>query len=82
VNSNIGNLNEPRRSAGQPWSSPARTNDSGNNIVNVLRDLGQDLDALHSGYDRRSRSRPGAATGKTKDWGLSGEVNYDFGAAS
>ena len=83
VNSNIGNLNEPADPLLQPGAVPARTNDSGNNIVNVLRDLGQDLGALNSGYRRDVSVTPGRDyTGKTKDWGLSGEINYDFGAAS
>jgi iron complex outermembrane receptor protein len=85
VNSNIGNLNEPTPPGAplQPGAVPPRTNDSGNNIVNVLRDLGQDLGALHSGYDRNISVTPGRDyTGKTKDYGLSGEINYDFGAAT
>src|SRR5919112_768025 len=41
VNSNIGNLNEVANPLLQPGAVPARTNDLGNNIVNVLRDLGQ-----------------------------------------
>ncbi len=85
VNSNIGNLNEPTPPGAplQPGAVPPRTNDSGNNIVNVLRDLGQDLGALHSGYDRNISVTPGRDyTGKTKDYGLSGQIDYDFGAAS
>ena len=83
VNSNIGNLNEVANPLLQPGAVPARTNDSGNNIVNVLRDLGQNLNALHSGYAASSRSRRGASyEGKTKDWGLSGQIDYDFGAAT
>ena len=83
VNANIGNLNEVANPLLQPGATPARTNDCGNNIVNVLRDLGQNLNALHSGYDRTSSVTPGRSyDGKTKDWGLSGQVDYDFGAAS
>ena len=82
VNANIGNLNEVANPLLQPGATPARTNDSGNNIVNVLRDLGQNLNALHSGYDRTLSVTPGRSYGgKTKDWGLSGQVDYDFGAA-
>ena len=67
----------------QPGAVPARTNDSGNNIVNVLRDLGQDLNALHSGYRRALSVTPGRDyTGTTKDWGVSGQVDYDLGAAT
>jgi outer membrane receptor protein involved in Fe transport len=79
VNSDIGNLNEPATPLLQPGAVPARTNDSGNNIVNVLRDLGQDLDALHSGYKRTLSVTPGRGyDGHTKDWGLSGQADYDF----
>src|SRR4051794_31771135 len=83
VNSDIGNLNEPASPLLQPGAVPARTNDTGNNIVNVLRDLGQDLGALHSGYRRTLSVTPGRDyTGRTKDWGLSGQVDYDLGAAN
>ena len=83
VNSNVGNLNELANPLLQPGAVPARTNDSGNNIVNVLRDLGQDLNALHSGYRRTLSVTPGRDyTGKTKDWGVSGQVDYDLGAAT
>jgi iron complex outermembrane receptor protein len=83
VNGNIGTLNEVANPLLQPGAVPARTNDSGNNIVNVLRDLGQDLTRLHSGYSRTLSVTPGRDyTGKTVDWGVSGEVNYDLGAAT
>ncbi len=79
VNPNIGNLNEPAIPLLQPGAVPARTNDAGNNIVNVLRDLGQDLDALHSGYERTLSVTPGRGYGgETKDWGLSGQADYEF----
>jgi outer membrane receptor protein involved in Fe transport len=81
VNSNIGNLNEPTPPGAplQPGAVPPRTNDAGNNIVNVLRDLGQDLDALDAGYDRTLSVTPGRGYGgKTKDWGLSGQADYEF----
>ena len=49
----------------------------------MLRDLGQNLNALHSGYSRTSSVTPGRDyTGTTKDFGLSGEVDYDLGAAT
>ena len=60
VNSNVGNLNEPAVPFLQPGAVPSRTNDSGNNIVNVLHDLGQDLNALHSGYRRVPLGHPRA----------------------
>jgi outer membrane receptor protein involved in Fe transport len=82
VNSNVGNLNEPTPPGAplQPGAVPSRTNDSGNNIVNVLRDLGQDLRALHSGYTRVVSVTPGRSyAGTTIDWGLSGQVDWDLG---
>jgi len=83
VNSNIGNLNEVASPLLQPGAVPARTNDSGNNIVNVLRDLGQNLNALHSGYSRTVSVTPGRDyTGTTRDYGVSGEVDYNLGAAT
>ena len=43
----------------------------------------QDLDALHSGYRRVVSVTPGRDyTGKTKDYGLSGQIDYDFGGAT
>src|SRR3954453_12537829 len=83
VNSGIGNLNEVASPLLQPGAVPGRTNDAGNNIVNVLRDLGQNLNALHSGYSRTVSVTPGRDyTGLTKDDGLSGEINYNLGAAT
>jgi len=79
VNDLIGNLNEPAVPLLQPGAVPPRTNDSGNNIVNVLRDLGQDLDALHAGYSRTLSVTPGRGYGgETKDWGLSAQADYEF----
>ena len=82
VNSDVGNLNEPANPLLQPGAVPPRTNDSGNNIINVLTALGQDIDALHPGYRRDLSVTPGRSyKGKRNEWGLSGEVNYDFGGA-
>jgi outer membrane receptor protein involved in Fe transport len=82
VNSDVGNLNEPANPLLQPGAVPPRTNDSGNNIINVLTALGQDIDALHSGYRRDLSVTPGRSySGKRNEWGLSGEVNYDLGGA-
>ena len=82
VNPGIGNLNEVANPLLQPGATPARTNDAGNNIVNVLRDLGQNLNALHSGYSRVVSVTPGRDySGKTIDYGLSGQVDWDLGAA-
>ena len=64
MNENIGDLNDPAQ----------------NNIVRVLRDLGQDLDAFDEGFGRDVSVTPGRGyNGKTTDGGVSLEVNYDFG---
>lgn len=72
VNPFIGNLNQP--------ALPASA--AGNNIVNVLRDLGQPLAGFNPGYDRTIYVSPGRSfAGETKDYGVSGELNWDFGGA-
>jgi outer membrane receptor protein involved in Fe transport len=78
-NPKIGNLNEPANPLLQPGANPARTNDSGNNIINVLRDLGTPLVAFDDPFSRNLYVTPGRTyEGDTKDWGLSAEVNYDI----
>ena len=74
VNPFIGNLNNP--------STPlAPLQPTGNNIVNVLRDLGQPLAGFNPHYDRTLYVSPGRSyQGKTKDYGFSGEINYDLGS--
>ncbi|MFM5916716.1 MAG: TonB-dependent receptor [Novosphingobium sp.] len=73
VNPYIGDLNNPSTPL-----SPLQTN--GNNIVNVLRDLGQPLASFNPHYDRNIYVSPGRSfQGTTKDYGFSGEINYDFG---
>ena len=73
VNPLIGNLNNP----GVP-ASPTT-----NNIISVLRDLGQNLGAFNQGYSRNISVTPGRSfAGKTKDYGVSGELNWAFGAAT
>ena len=53
-----------------------------NNIVRVLRDLGQDLAAFDDGFDRNVSVTPGRSySGKTKDGGLSLEGKFDLGGA-
>jgi iron complex outermembrane receptor protein len=60
--------------------SPLATN--GNNIINVLRDLGQPLAGFTPGYNRAIYVSPGRSfAGKTKDYGVSAEVNWDLGGA-
>ena len=73
VNPYIGNLNNPSTPL-----TPLQTN--GNNIINVLRDLGQPLAGFNAGYDRTIYVSPGRSfLGKTKDYGVSGEINWDLG---
>ena len=80
VNSSIDNLNEVASPILQPGGVPSRVNDSGNNIINVIRDLGQDLAAFDQSYDRTIYVTPGRGYGgKTKDGGISLEAKYDFG---
>jgi outer membrane receptor protein involved in Fe transport len=75
----IGNLNEPAAPLLQPGAAPARTNDQGNNIINVLRDLGTPLIAFNDPFSRNIYVTPGRTyEGDTRDWGLSAEVNYDL----
>jgi outer membrane receptor protein involved in Fe transport len=75
----IGNLNNPVASVN---AGLAAGND-GNNIVNVLRDLGQPLSRFSNTYSREISVSPGRSfAGKTTDGGISAEVNYDFGGAT
>jgi outer membrane receptor protein involved in Fe transport len=69
----IGGLNDP--------ATPINGT-NGNNIINVLRDLGQSLNAFSNPYSRNIYVSPGRTyEGITKDWGVSGEINYDLGGA-
>ena len=73
INPFIGDLNN----LSSPLS-PLQTN--GNNIVNVLRDLGQPIAGFNPHYDRNIYVSPGRSfQGTTKDYGFSGEINYDLG---
>ena len=82
VNPFIGNLNNPAIPLQQPGAVPGRTNDSGNNIINVLQALGQNLNAFNQGYGRTLSVTPGRSyAGETQDWGLSGQVDWDLGGA-
>ena len=55
---------------------------NGNNIINVLRDLGQPLAGFSNPYSRQTYVSPGRSyEGTTEDWGVSGEINYDLGGA-
>ena len=76
VNEFIGNLNNPSTPL-----TPLQTN--GNNIINVLRDLGQPLRGFSNGYSREIFVSPGRSfSGETTDGGVSLQVDYDFGGAT
>ncbi len=75
VNPFVGNLNN----LSSPLS-PLQT--TGNNIINVLRDLGQPLAGFTPGYDRTIYVSAGRSyEGVTKDYGFSGEISYNLGGA-
>ena len=75
VNPYIGNLNS--------LSTPlAPLQATGNNIINVLRDLGQPLASFNPGYSRTLNVSAGRSyAGKTKDYGGSAQIDWDLGAA-
>ncbi len=76
VNQYIGDLNNPSTPL-----APLQT--SGNNIINVLRDLGQPMAGFNAGYDRTIYVSNGRSfEGKTKDYGFSGEIKWDLGGAT
>ncbi|WP_114952939.1 TonB-dependent receptor [Sphingosinicella terrae] len=76
----IGNLNEP---ATPILVGPGQINPNGNNIINVLRDLGQPLAGFSDPYSRRIYVSPGRTyRGETEDAGISMEVNWELGGAT
>jgi iron complex outermembrane recepter protein len=76
INQYIGDLNNPSTPL-----TPLQAN--GNNIINVLRDLGQSLTAFNQGYDRNISVTPGRSfRGKTRDGGVSLQVDWDLGGAN
>ena len=76
INPFVGDLNQPSSPL-----TPLQT--SGNNIINVLRDLGQSLTAFNSGYTRDISVTPGRTfSGKTTDGGVSMEVKAGLGGAN
>ena len=84
VNPYIGNLNNPSTplSNGLPPPNTGPQAD-GNNIINVLRDLGQPLSAFNQGYGRDLSVSAGRSyAGKTKDYGFSGQIDWDLGGAT
>ena len=82
VNPFIGDLNNPSTPLSNGLSGAAAgPQANGNNIVNVLRDLGQPLAGFNPGYNRTIYVSPGRSFGgKTRDYGFSGEINYDLGS--
>jgi iron complex outermembrane recepter protein len=76
LNEYIGDLNNPSTPL-----TPLQTN--GNNIVNVIRDLGQSLTAFNQGYSRDvSVTRGRSFSGKTTDGGISMEIKAPLGGAN
>ena len=75
----IGNLLEPA----SPILVNGQVNPNGNNIINVLRDLGQPMAAFSDPYSRNLYISPGRSyRGETEDMGISLDVNWDLGAAT
>ncbi|MFM7378060.1 MAG: TonB-dependent receptor [Erythrobacter sp.] len=73
ITPSIGNLTTPSNPL-----TPLQPN--GNNIINVLRDLGQNIGAFSQGYSRAVSVTPGRSyAGVTKDYGFSGQIDYDLG---
>ncbi|KQT35234.1 TonB-dependent receptor [Sphingomonas sp. Leaf412] len=76
MNEAIGNLTNPVGSVNAGVANGA----NGNNIINVLRDLGQNLGAFNQNYSRNVSVTPGRTYGgKMEDWGVSGQLDWDFG---
>ncbi|HVF93743.1 MAG TPA: TonB-dependent receptor [Sphingomonas sp.] len=73
VNPAIGNLNN--------LATPLTTGlPNGNNIINVLRDLGQNVGAFNQGYDRTISVTPGRTyAGEVEDFGFSGQIDWNLG---
>ncbi|WP_033926856.1 TonB-dependent receptor [Sphingomonas sp. 35-24ZXX] len=72
----IGDLNEPSTPL-----TPLQAN--GNNIINVLRDMGQPLSSFNNPFNRQTFVTRGRTyDGSTTDGGVSLEVNWDMGGAS
>ncbi|TMM46164.1 TonB-dependent receptor [Qipengyuania marisflavi] len=67
----------------RPTDGPALTS-TGNPIVPILLGLGQDPRALNqSTFNRNIYNTPGRSfDGETEDYGLSGELNWDFGSVT
>jgi outer membrane receptor protein involved in Fe transport len=78
VNPYIGDLNN----LAAPLSVGGAPPTNGNNIINVLRDLGQNLNAFNQGYGRTLSVTPGRSyAGVTEDRGVSGTIEWNLGGA-
>ncbi|MES2290204.1 MAG: TonB-dependent receptor [Pseudomonadota bacterium] len=78
INPYIGDLNN----LAVPLTTGSLPPANGNNIINVLRDLGQPIGAFNAGYTRNISVSPGRTFGgRTTDGGVSLEANWDFGGA-
>jgi outer membrane receptor protein involved in Fe transport len=72
----IGNLNEPAT----PILVGGAVNPNGNNIINVIRDLGQSMDAFKNAYSRNIYVTPGRSfAGETEDKGISLQADFELG---
>jgi len=75
----IGNLNDPAN----PLLVGGVPNPNGNNIINVIRDLGQSPAAFQNAFRRNIYVTPGRSyAGETDDKGVSLEANWEFGTAT
>ncbi|MEH3037407.1 MAG: TonB-dependent receptor [Sphingomonas adhaesiva] len=76
MNEQIGNLLNPVASV----NAGVAAGSNGNNIINVLRDLGQNLGAFNQNFSRDISVTPGRTYGgDMQDWGVSGQLDWDFG---
>ncbi|PXW76348.1 outer membrane receptor protein involved in Fe transport [Blastomonas natatoria] len=75
----IGDLNNPAVPLSVAGFPPA----NGNNIINVLRDLGQPIGSFNDPFSRQTFVTRGRNyNGQTRDGGVSLEVNWDMGGAT
>ena len=75
----IGNLNE----LANPLLVGGVPNPNGNNIINVLRDLGQPMSAFSDPFSRDIYVTPGRSyAGETDDKGISLQADWDLGGAT
>jgi iron complex outermembrane recepter protein len=78
-NPSIGNLNE----VASPIVAGGVINPNGNNIINVLRDLGQPVTAYDNMFSRNIYTTPGRSfAGKTTDGGVSLQMDYEMGGTT